>query len=232
MNNRINQPDLLDVIDGAIEDLIYSFNCHRIGIIQKFNSEEQTADIKLVDKGVIISDQGETLVDFSLLVDCPILINKSFKGGLTIPINNGDTCLVCFNDRDLDNWLVDGLIQKPNTLRAHDFSDAIGIVGIRNQVNKITNYNNAATELNYLANKISLDSVGINIEADSGASIKLDSKLELKNTADNLKDIIDELVTIITNLQVVDPVSGNLPIDGGTSSALSALSTRIGDLLK
>lgn len=237
--NRQNEPDLQDIIDGAIEDLLYSFNCHRAGVIESFNPAEQTATIRMVDKGVVQRALDEVLVEYSLLVDCPVVVNKGANGGLTIPINTGDTCLICFNDRDLDNWLVDGLIQRPNTLRAHDFSDAIAIVGIRNQINKITDYNNSATELNYLTSKISLqtgdiflDSDKITLQSSQGGSIAIDDKLELKNTAENLKLIIDEFIAIVTNLKTVDPLSGNLPIDGATSSALSALSTRVGNLLK
>ena len=105
-------------------------------------------------------------------------------------------------------------------------------MGIRNQINKITDYNNEATELNYLGNKISLDSAKISLLNESGGSIVIDDKLELKNAAENLKGLIDELITIITNLKTVDPISGNLPIDGATATALSALSIRVGDLLK
>jgi hypothetical protein len=232
MKERINEPDLTDVIDGAIEDLLYSLNCHRVGIVQSFDPIEQTATIRMVDKGVKATTDGEELVDYSLLLDCPVMVNKGTNGGLTIPIIEGDTCLVCFNDRDMDNWLVDGLVQRPNTLRAHDFSDVIAIVGIRNQLNKITDYNNEATEINYLDNKISIDNTKINLLNSLGGSIVIDDKLELKNTAENLKSLIDELITIITNLSTVDPISGNLPIDGATASSLATLSTRVGDLLK
>ena len=230
--DRSNEPDLQDVIDGSIEDLLYSFNCHRVGVIESFNALEQTATIRMVDKGVLINANGETLIEYPPLVDCPIFVNKGTNGGLTIPINNGDTCLILFNDRDLDNWLVDGLTQRPNTLRAHTLSDAIAIVGIRNQINKIGDYNNEATELNYLSNKISLDTTKISLLNSSGGSIVLGDKLELKNTTENLKDLIDELITIVTNLKTVDPISGNLPIDGATASALTVLSTRVGDLLE
>jgi len=229
---RRTEPELEDVIDGAIEDLLYEFNCHRVGIVEAFYSDEQTADIKLVDKSVRNTTDGEILTNYSLLEKCPTIINKGANGGLTIPINKGDTCLVFFNDRDLDNWLVDGLVQRPNTLRAHDFSDAIALVGIRSQINLITDYNNEATELNYLNNKISLDSTKISLLNSSGGSIVVDDKLELKNTAENLKDVIDELITIITNLKTVDPISGLLPIDGTTASDLATLSTRVGSLLK
>jgi hypothetical protein len=229
---RRTEPDLEDIIEGATEDLLYDFNCHRVGIIEAFYPDDQTADVKLVDKSVINTTDGEVLTNYSLLEKCPTKINKGSKGGLTVPITKGDTCLVLFNDRDLDNWLVDGLVQRPNTLRTHDFSDAIALVGIRNQINKITDYNNDATELNYGNNKISLDNEKISLLNSSGGSIVVDDKLELKNTADNLKDVIDELITIITNLKTVDPISGLLPIDGTTASSLSVLSTRVGDLLK
>jgi len=232
MSKQRVEPDLEDIISGAISDYAYSFYCHRVGTVKSFNPDSQTASIQLVDKGVFFTDQGDVIVDFPLLVNCPVMINKGAKGGFTMPVNKGDTCLVCFNDRDLDNWLVDGLTQRPNTLRTHDLSDGIAIVGIRNQINKITDYNNDATEINYESNQISLDSEKISLINSSGGSIVIDDKLELKNAAENLKGLIDELITIITNLKTVDPVSGLLPIDGVTSASLAALSTRVGDLLK
>jgi len=232
MKGRRTEPDLEDVIEGAIDDLSARLNCQRVGIIETFYPVDQTADIKLVDKAIRFTTDGEVLVDNSLLAKCPVVVNKGMNGGLTISINKGDTCIVHFNDRDLDNWLIDGLVQRPNTLRTHDFSDAIATIGVRSQVNQITDYNNEATELNYLTNKISLDSTKINLINSSGGSIVLDDKLELKNTAENLKAIIDELITIVTNLKTVDPISGLLPIDGATASSLSALSTRVGALLK
>lgn len=229
---RRAEPDLEDIMEGLKDDVFFEFNCHRVGIVENFYPDDQTADIKLVDKSVRQTTEGEVLSNFSLLEKCPVIVNKGASGGLTIPINAGDTCLVLFNDRDLDSWLVDGLVQRPNTLRTHDFSDAICLVGIRSQVNQIAGYNNTATELNYMGNKISLDNEKINLLNSSGGSIIVDDKLELKNTAENLKDVIDELITIITNLKTVDPISGLLPIDGTTASSLSSLSTRVGDLLK
>jgi hypothetical protein len=232
MTKQRAEPDLEDIIYGAIDDYSYIINCHRVGEIQSFDPLMQTATVKLADKNTFSTDQGDVLVDFPLLVNCPVIVNKAVKGGVTIPINAGDTCLVHFNDRDLDNWLIDGLTQRTNTSRAHDLSDGIVEVGVRNQINNITDYNNVATELNYENNKISLDSNKISLLNSSGGSIIIDDKLELKNSAENLKGLIDELITIVTNLKTVDPISGPLPIDGATSSALSALSTRVGDLLK
>ena len=228
MRNNSTNPNLTDVIDASIEDFLRAFNSHRIGIIDAFNPSNQTATIRLVDKGIVLSGEEEEVIDLALLTDCPVVINKGTNGGLTIPIIPGDTCLVLFNDRDIDNWFEDGLIQKSNTLRVHDFSDAIALVGIRNSVNKIADYNNNATELNFLNNKFSIDATKMSAVHSSGGSVAIDDKLELKNTAENLKDIIDELITIVTNLKVV----GEIPITAATAAALAALSPRVGDLLK
>lgn len=229
---RANEPDLTDVIEGAIDDLFYKFNCHRIGKIESFDPQEQTATISLVDKGVI---SGQ-LVTYSPLIECPIVTITGQKGGVTYPINTGDSCLVFFNDRDMDNWLVNGLApQQPNTQRAHDFADAIALVGVRNQINKITNYNNSATELYYEANKVVVDANQVALKKDSGAEVIAKQKLTLQNQARNLKDIMDEFIQIVTNLKAVDNPAAptiTLVVDTATTTALTALTTKVDELLE
>ena len=226
-----NEPTLEDIIKNSEEDVKYSLNCHRVGVIEAFYPETQTADIKMVDKGVQQFEDGEKLIDLPPLINCPVIISKGINGGLTFPINSGDTCLIIFNDRDLDNWLIDGLTQRPNTLRSHDFSDAIALVGLRNQINQITDYNNEETKLNYLDNKITINITSIKLDNVNGGSIAVTNKLELKNGAENLKAIIDDFIDIVKNLKAVDPISGLLPIDPAATIALTALSARVNTLL-
>ena len=233
MTIQLAKLDQADLFLNTIKNVNFNLNCHRVGVIQSFDPEKQLANVSLVDKSVKLTGiSSEELIDMPLLENCPVMIPKNINGGLTTPINNGDPCLICFNDRDLDNWLESGLVQRPNTNRTHDFSDGVIIPGIRSDINKISDYNNLATELNYLNNKISIDNAKISLTNENGGIIIIDDKLELKNAADDLKSILEELVNIITNLKTVDPISGNLPIDGGTASALSALTSRIGGLLK
>jgi len=250
IKDKINEPQLEDVINGAIDDLAYTLNCHRVGIIESFDPVNQNATIKLVDKGVYEYTENETIIDYPPLLEVPVLIHKATDGGITIPIIKGDTCLVVFNDRDLDNWLLNGLIQRPNTLRKHDLSDAIAIIGIKNQKNKIADYNNLATVINYKDNKITIDDAEINLlnsqdnkitiddaeinllNSVGNGNIIIDDKIDIKNAAENLKALITDFINIVKNLKTVDPDSGNIPIDPSTSSALTALSNRVGNLLK
>lgn len=225
-------PDLQDILENSIEDLLYSFNCHRVGVIESFNPSNQTATITLVDKGTQHFSDGERLAEYPPLVDCPVVVNKTTNGGLTIPINEGDSCLVLFNDRDIDSWFENGLKQKPNSMRTHDIADAVALVGIRNEINKFTDYNNAATTLNYLANKIEIGNSRTQLLRSEGAEINLDDKLELKNTAQSLKLILDELLVALSNLKTVSPMYGSLPIDSATLASLGTLSTKVDALLK
>ena len=233
IKDKINEPQLEDVINGAVDDLAYTLNCHRVGIIESFDPVNQNATIKLVDKGVYEYTENETIIDYPPLLEVPVIIHKTTDGGITIPIIKGDTCLVVFNDRDLDNWLLNGLIQRPNTLRKHDLSDAIAIIGIKNQKNKIADYNNLATVINYKNNKITIDDAEINLLNSVGnGNIIIDDKIDIKNAAENLKALITDFINIVKNLKTVDPDSGNIPIDPSTSSSLTALSNRVGNLLK
>jgi hypothetical protein len=213
-------PNITNILEILKKDIFYNFNCHRVGIIQSFNSEDQTARIQLVDKRVfeIIenNEAREILKDYSLLVDCPIMIlGAGGRGRVTVPIDQGASCLVLFNDRDIDNWFEAGAVQKPNSPRAHDLSDGIAFVGINSLLSSIAGYNNDAAEIIFENTKISLD-----------------EKIGIENADHSIKDLIDELIDIIINLKVIDPISGELPIDAATSTALTTLLTKFSELLK
>jgi hypothetical protein len=208
-------PELRDLLEAFKSEVFYAFNCVRVGIIQSFNSNDQTAEVQIVDKRVLSTTEGEKLVENSVLIKCPVMINKTAKGGLTIPINQNDTCLVLFNDRDIDGWWSDGLVQRPRTTRAHDLSDGIVLVGIRSLQNTIGDYNNAATELNYESTKVSLD-----------------DKVGINNASQDFRVIMNNLINVLLSLKCVDPDSGPIPIDGATSSGLSNFLSNFNNLFK
>jgi hypothetical protein len=215
INQEYSNPTLKDVLDTFEMKLFYKFNCHRIGVIQHFNVINQSATIQMIDKMVIMNENQSAplLKDFPILIDCPVVINANAIGGITTPINVGDTCLILFNDRDMDNWIIDGNVQAPNTSRSHDFSDAIALPYIFNNINALTNYNNNATSIYY-----------------GDTKVVLTDKIQIQNAAQNLKIILDNLISSLTNLEVVDPISGLLPVSPGSISALNAVKAQIDSL--
>lgn len=219
---KINNAENLDqVLDPFADYLKATFNCHRVGIIQSFDSSTQRATVQLVDVLRKTTYEGQQLYTPAPLVNVPVAINYGLNGGLNFPIKEGLECLVFFNDRDLENWKLTGGISTPKTYRMHDMTDGICYVGIKSNIKAISNYDN--------------DTVGITFLDDDGieqAKVKVDAKVEIANDTQDFKDLISNLISILQNLKVVDPISGNLPIDATTSSDLSTLLTNFNQLLK
>lgn len=215
MSKQISKPNLTDVLKELKLDIFNSFNSHRVGRINSFNSENQTAEVELIDKVVIPTSKGNQLKDFPLLVDCPVVINKNKTGGFTRPITAGEYCLVLFNDRNIDTWFVSGGVNEPADDRTHNLTDGLVIVGLFSNSNPLTDYNNAATEMNFGETKISLD-----------------SKVGISNSAKSLKDLVDQLIDALIALTVTDPISGALPITAATVTALNQVKTDFDLLLK
>ena len=189
------EPNLESLLETHKQNILYNYHYHRIGIIETFDPTKQTATISLVDKRVIQFENSEEVRDYALLVNCPILINRTKNGGLTIPITQGEFCIVLFNDRDIDNWFNTGAVQKPNTNRCHNINDGIAIVGLHSMANPISNYDNNATTINY---------------GETIISIQADGLIKIQNTSanKNLLDILKTLINIIKTLQMQDPQSG------------------------
>ena len=145
-------------------------NCHQVGEIVSFDPSTQTAEVQIK---MMKTHNGE-LQDYAILLDCPCIILGGGEGRLTFPIKQGDSCLVFFNDRDIDNWYASGQKMQPRTERMHSYSDAIALVGPRNLQNKITDYLQDGTELKYGDSTIKLQDNKVTI-TNGTASIELSS---------------------------------------------------------
>lgn len=148
---QITYPSDTDTLDALKARVLKDINCVQVGEIQGFNSANQTATVKLTLKTIIRVELDGTKVvkEKPVLAEVPVVILSGGNSYLTLPITTGDTCLVLFNDRDFDEWVLAGGIQIPSTNRTHDLSDAIAIVGIRNLQNVIDDYEANKVKLKY-----------------------------------------------------------------------------------
>ena len=176
-----------------------SINCHRIASIQAFDFLTQRASVQIVDYLYLPETENGSvqIITPALITNVPVQINGTLMGGLTIPINVGDFCLLAFNDRDLNNWLLSGETKNVGlaSFRLHDYSDAIAIVGIFPNTANIQNYNNTATELFYKNTRISLQESNIVITTQNNKQITIDANAN---------------VSIAGNIHI----NGNATIDG------------------
>ena len=167
-----SQPNLASLLELFKGNLMMQLNCHQVGEIVSFDPSTQTAEVQIK----MMKTQNGELKDYAILLDCPCIVLSGGKGRLTFPITAGDSCLVLFNDRDIDNWFASGQKMQPRTERMHNYSDAIALVGPRNLQNKITDYFADGVELKH-----------------GNSSIKLkDGYIDIKGNVNIVQNTVDE----------------------------------------
>lgn len=117
------------------------------GIIQSFNSTEQTVTVQIAIREKINLDGNETWVDIPQLLDVPIVIPRAGGYCLTLPIQPGDECLVIFGDMCIDAWWQSGGVQNQIDCRRHDLSDGFAILGCWSQPKVVPNYSTGSAQL-------------------------------------------------------------------------------------
>lgn len=183
-NGPTEIPDLRALLNAHRDELFASLNCHQTGTIVSFDQDKQTAVVQLNAQRVVYDrpqttneglQQQPRIVDYPLLTDVPVFFASGGNARLTLPIAQGDTCIVLFNDRDLDAWWASGQVVPPNSPRMHSLSDAMAIVGIRSQGNKVSDYSATDAELRF---------------GDAFVSIKPDGTITIEVAADGARLVL------------------------------------------
>ncbi len=210
-NTIPSQPSLRDLLNYHKREIKLELNCHGIGTIETFDSTTQTATATLNYTKTFsnFNSLNATQIDsvaYPILVDCPVVTLSGGLGYITFPILPGDSCLIFFNDRDIDNWYSTGAINAPpNTTRTHAFADAIILVGVRPQSNPISDYAADAVVVNYAGNTIKIESDQVSVTLATGVNLILTAtgKLEIDNSAvaPTGGDLMTLLNTLFTDIQ-------------------------------
>ena len=116
-------------------------NCVQIGTITAINSSGTVTvavNFQKIIRGVVAIPNnpvmGDQIIDYPALVNVPVFIYQGGGAAILMPIKVGDTCLLLFCDRDMDNWFENATIAPPNSDRVHNINDAIALVGINNSL--------------------------------------------------------------------------------------------------
>lgn len=186
MTERILGPTseitLTTLLDRMKRETMYAINCVMIGTIQSYNNLTNMASITINFKKAMATGD---VMDYPKLEDCPVFILSGDSASITMPIVAGDQCLVLFNDRNIDNWYINGSVTTPADTRCHSISDGIALVGLRHLSSaKLTP-----------ANSICID----------GGS----KKVAVKNTTGDLKSIMNSFIDSIIG---ITGIAGGNPV--------------------
>lgn len=150
------------------------------GIIESFNEETQTAKVRIpLKRDLRDSDGNESVGSWPILPGVPVWMPHAGGFHITLPVAKGDECLLIILERDISKWYDEGLEESPETRRMHDISDAVALVGLNRNENRLTPYNES-------------DLVISNDAGDQSVILKAGGDIELK--AGNVK--------VIGNLEV------------------------------
>lgn len=157
-NNQANPPTLEDLLYNHKRGVLNTINCVQVGIVQSFDSGNNTVNVKLAIKRLaVIKEDGTRIYEEKpVLAQCPIVEMYGGAGVLTMPISAGDECLVLFNDNEIDNWFLTGAESAPDTIRVHDISDGFALIGVRSLANLLSDRLENGVRLAMAESKIDL----------------------------------------------------------------------------
>lgn len=176
-NSNKSLPDLFNRSFSVFSRFL---NCVKIGQIQSFDKVHQTATVQIMHKEEYEYNFIERqLNEYPLLEEVPVVVLGGGGGRLTFPIKKGDTCLLLFNDYELDGWWISGESRPSDFPRKHDLSDAVALVGLNSIVSLIQNYSDFV-ELHYsdISSIIVGETIDINnAQTNVGGNMEVDGAI-------------------------------------------------------
>lgn len=142
------------------------------GIIKAFDVATQTVKVQPAIREIIYDGVGTpNHVQLPELLDVPIIMPHAGDYAITLPITEGDECLVIYADMCIDGWWQSGGVQNQVEMRRHDLSDGFAVLGPWSQTKRLANYS---------PNKLHLYNIqtGTGIEVD-GQGIKVTGNVEI-----------------------------------------------------
>ena len=228
-------PTTADMLNRVKYDASREVNCHLICKIESIDIAKNTITCSSAFKRRMSDD---TELEYPVFVDVPLFILSGGGASLFIPPKVGDWCLLCFNDRDIDNWWYSGEVRTPASPRAHSLSDGIAIVGLRPQSDPLALVLDAVT-LNAIELPINIKNNDCEIAINAG--ITLDGKAKkvaVKNSANNLKAVLEKIIDdLVTEVKAGKPTVTAFGTPGimtytTIDVTAAALKTEIGTLLE
>jgi hypothetical protein len=225
LNADPSEPALNDLMNLIKREVFLDLNCHHVGTVQSFSSSKMTvqASINYTKTFFRLNSATNTYnpvqVTYTPVIDAPIVCIGGGKANLTMPIAKGDECLLLFNDRDIDTWFATGSATSPNsTGRAHSFSDAFALVGVKSTPNVLSTYDAVRALL-----------------TDGNASVGVNPTSHLvtvKNVAQGTLGVI--LQNIITQCEAIGNAVSipGVPVNTAAATLLLTYATQLQGLLE
>lgn len=206
------------------ESIFSTLNCHAVGQVLEFNSDNQTATVKICQ----VKELDGVAYQLPELEGVPVFVYGGNSKYITMGDIVGSYCILVFIDRNIDNFLETGQAYIPETARMHDWSDCIALCGFNPFTNSIKEYDLSSIQIrnngdvsnsviSVSLNDVSIKSTyensysnvrvngdGVLIENSQGAEILANDKITIKNASQNMAVLVSTLIETIENIIIVN----------------------------
>jgi hypothetical protein len=187
------EPKLEDIFNVFMRKLKIDVNCVKIGTIQSVDYTTMTASIQIAFQQQM---RDGTYQKIPPLADVPLFTLQGGGYSLQFPIAVGDTALVVFADRNIDNWFKAGGVMPPADGRLHALSDAIALVGLNAlAANSKLSPSPSSTEVRLVdragTTKVGLQGGKVTVQNAGGS---------LLTVLTSLRQAVTDLVTVLNTL--------------------------------
>jgi len=236
MDNRI-QKDKDSALKETIDRAMSRLNTCIPGIIESFDTSNQTAEVSpAIRMRVSIEGEDTQFIDLPKIIQVPLVFPYAATAGfaLTLPVKKGDSCLLVFSQRAIDNWHDKGGIQTPEVEgvsgRHHDLTDAFAIMAPAAIPDVLGSWQSDAIELRNKARTSRLTVTDSKVETKvASTSFVVNSDGTIIGTCDSMTVTASTKVTMTTPLVECSAnvtIGGNLTVTGLTiTGGLSSLGT-------
>ena len=212
---------MTDAIRLAILYQLTNIHTALPGAIISYDYTKQKASIQpLLNK--VWADGTTTPVP--VLENVPVIFPRAGGASLTFPVAEGDTCLLLFMERSIDNWLMTGGQVDPNDPRKFDLSDAVALMGLSPFSQNSLSDNNDDLLLTY-------NGSSFRIKKNGDVVIETSSKLALGTSVvellQQISDTLAGIAAITTTVTVPSTPFGPVPFPIDNAATFTAIQAQI-----
>jgi hypothetical protein len=167
---------LRDLLDLHTREVLLQMNCHAVANITSFDETNQTVQATVNYKQTVLQPQQDgtfqqTLLDYPLLLDVPMIVLGGVKGSIQPPDPTGSDCLILFNDRSISDWFQGSAPGALSSSRLHAFGDGIALVGLNSMAHSIDDYDKTRMTMRYGTTKVACSATKVLVTNSGGQSL-------------------------------------------------------------
>jgi len=131
---------LEDVVTSAMDVALQGVWTAMPARVESYDRVLQRANVQLVIKPAYVAEGGERQTESVAVINAVPVVHAGGGGFREVyPVSRGDTVLLVFMSRSIDQWLAKGGVVDPTFDHHHDISDAVAITGFRDFAHPLTN---------------------------------------------------------------------------------------------